>query len=265
MNMPRSTKPNSVRAHWWWLVLLLALIVAMWAAYAYIVSSMDHLDGWTERGTFGDMFGGLNTLFAGLAFAGLIYAIFLQSQELALQRLELEETRQELERTATAQELTTSILREQLTAQRAANDRESFLRLLSIMEETRRDREAIWEHVKMGVTWSQLNGSDRAKLDRVCRAFDTLGLFDRLNLVDQRLIDQFYSPPFVRLYEEFLREYVEYIRSSRERGPTHYWELVRFYERAKLVPMNHPALLGLEDWPKAPRDSTHNSFPAVNG
>jgi len=31
-----------------------------------------------ERGTFGDMFGGLNTVFAGFAFAGLIVAILMQ-------------------------------------------------------------------------------------------------------------------------------------------------------------------------------------------
>lgn len=38
-----------------------------------------------------------NTLFAGLAFAGLVYAILLQRAELALQRKELEQTRHELE------------------------------------------------------------------------------------------------------------------------------------------------------------------------
>jgi len=40
--------------------------------------------------TFGDMFGAVNTLFSGLAFAGLIYAILLQRSELELQRKELE-------------------------------------------------------------------------------------------------------------------------------------------------------------------------------
>jgi hypothetical protein len=45
---------------------------------------------------FGDMFGAVNSLFSGLAFACLIYTIFLQKNELGLQRKELEYTREEL-------------------------------------------------------------------------------------------------------------------------------------------------------------------------
>ncbi|WP_303181739.1 putative phage abortive infection protein [uncultured Butyricimonas sp.] len=50
----------------------------------------------TERGTFGDQFGAVNALFSGLAFAGLIYTILLQHEELGLQRQELADTREEL-------------------------------------------------------------------------------------------------------------------------------------------------------------------------
>lgn len=49
-----------------------------------------------EAGQFGDMFGGVNALFGGLAFAGVIFAILLQKRELQLQRKELEQTREEL-------------------------------------------------------------------------------------------------------------------------------------------------------------------------
>lgn len=49
-----------------------------------------------NRGTFGDMFGGLNALFSGFAFAGIIFTIYLQRQELSLQRTELTLTRVEL-------------------------------------------------------------------------------------------------------------------------------------------------------------------------
>lgn len=49
-----------------------------------------------ERGQFGDMFGAVNALFSGLAFAGLIITLILQRQELGLQREELEQTREEL-------------------------------------------------------------------------------------------------------------------------------------------------------------------------
>jgi len=56
-----------------------------------------------ERGTFGDMFGAVNSLFSGFAFAGVIYAIFLQRKELQLQRRELRLTRGEMEKSSTAQ------------------------------------------------------------------------------------------------------------------------------------------------------------------
>jgi hypothetical protein len=53
----------------------------------------------------GDIYNSLSALFSGLAFAGVIYAILLQRNELELQRKELRQTRKELERTAAAQEL----------------------------------------------------------------------------------------------------------------------------------------------------------------
>ena len=46
-------------------------------------------------GAFGDSFGPLTSLFSGLAFAGLIYTVLLQRQELKLQRIELEDSRKE--------------------------------------------------------------------------------------------------------------------------------------------------------------------------
>jgi hypothetical protein len=50
-----------------------------------------------KRGQFGDMFGSVNALFSGLAFAFLIYTIWLQREELKLQREELKLQREALE------------------------------------------------------------------------------------------------------------------------------------------------------------------------
>lgn len=50
-----------------------------------------------ETAQFGDMFGVVNALFSGLALGGVIYTIFLQKDELKLQRKELRETRKEFE------------------------------------------------------------------------------------------------------------------------------------------------------------------------
>lgn len=93
---------------------LLAVVLALWALYGIIVWAL--VPGMNQRGLFGDMFGGINSLFAGLAFAGIIYTIFLQRDELALQRIELELTRKELRRAATAQEKSQKALDEQVSA-----------------------------------------------------------------------------------------------------------------------------------------------------
>ena len=69
-------------------------VLALFLGYWWAVSRYIH--GAQDRALFGDMFGGLAALFSGLAFAGLIVAIVLQSRELGLQRDELEATRHEM-------------------------------------------------------------------------------------------------------------------------------------------------------------------------
>jgi uncharacterized protein (DUF3084 family) len=62
------------------------------------------------------MFGATNALFSALAFAGVLYTIHLQREELGLQRQELEQTRLELARTASAQEAAERNLAQQAAA-----------------------------------------------------------------------------------------------------------------------------------------------------
>ena len=94
--------------------ILASVVFAIWilsAIAVYFVSSK-----WEVRGQFGDMFGAINALFSGLAFAGLIYTIILQREELALQRKELVLTRDELKRSAEAQEEASKALNAQLNS-----------------------------------------------------------------------------------------------------------------------------------------------------
>ena len=79
-----------------WMIVF--IVLASW------IASWVLLRGDPERGTFGDMFGAINALYSGLAFAGVVYAIVLQRQELELQRQELALTREELAGTRSAQE-----------------------------------------------------------------------------------------------------------------------------------------------------------------
>lgn len=147
------TEATSWRSGLGW-VLLFLLVCAAWYVYPRVLavvfpSFIESTSQPTERGVFGDSFGALNALFAGLAFAGLICAIFLQRkelryqrEELQLQRKELCLTRQELQRSAEAQEKSVQALQkqvEQAKAEAKANEaqrwRTESLRLIQEWDE----------------------------------------------------------------------------------------------------------------------------------
>lgn len=69
------------------LLLLLSAVVVIWALYAALILLL--VSGMDNRGMSGDMFGGITALFSGLAFAGLIFTLFVQKKELQFQREEL--------------------------------------------------------------------------------------------------------------------------------------------------------------------------------
>ena len=93
----------------YWLIAMITVIFIFTAILMFF-----SFDNWSDRGSFGDMFGSINALFSGLALAGVIYAILLQRKELSLQRQELELTRKELEKSAEAQERSADLLFQQL-------------------------------------------------------------------------------------------------------------------------------------------------------
>jgi hypothetical protein len=69
-------------------------VVAIWSVVPLIGFLL--LPAWPERGQFGDIFGSVNALFSGLAFAGLFWALEMQREQLELQRNELILQREEL-------------------------------------------------------------------------------------------------------------------------------------------------------------------------
>lgn len=75
---------------WWILGILLGVLLLLGLNWWL-------LHGANDRGTFGDMFGGVNALFSGAAFSVLAHTLLLQRYELKLQREELAATRTELE------------------------------------------------------------------------------------------------------------------------------------------------------------------------
>ena len=73
----------------WSLFLKAALLVTgLWAASAMVLALT--VDDFSRSGTFGDSFGVLNTLFSGLAFAGIVMSIKMQNDEMREQRKELQ-------------------------------------------------------------------------------------------------------------------------------------------------------------------------------
>ena len=82
-----------------------------------------------ERGTFGDMFGAINTLFSGLAFAALVVTVLMQRDELKLQFEELEKSRKEFEKTASAQQNMLLLAQDEKNSREARERRAATLTL----------------------------------------------------------------------------------------------------------------------------------------
>lgn len=59
-------------------------VISLWiGCYFYVVSrafDIHDKDLWTERAQFGDMFGAVSALFSGLAFAGILFTIYLKGR-----------------------------------------------------------------------------------------------------------------------------------------------------------------------------------------
>jgi hypothetical protein len=94
------------------LMISFVVVFIVWAiSFAIILFAMNN---WNDRGNLGDSFGGINALFSGFAFAGIIYTILLQKKELTQQRQELVDTRIELKRSADAQERSERAFKKQI-------------------------------------------------------------------------------------------------------------------------------------------------------
>ncbi len=116
----KMTKKSNIS--WRIFVILAIVVVIIWGSFWYFLSNNP------DRGTFGDMFGSVNALFSGLAFAGVICAILLQMKELSLQRNELKLTRDELKGQKMQMELQNKTLLKQ-------NFENTFFQLLGLHQQ----------------------------------------------------------------------------------------------------------------------------------
>ena len=95
------------------LIVAVALVIVLWWSVGVLLPGSWLVSSSEERARFGDAFGAVNALFSGLAFAGLIWAILLQRQELEYQREELISTRGELAAQRAQMEVQNETLRRQ--------------------------------------------------------------------------------------------------------------------------------------------------------
>lgn len=151
-------------------VFVLAIPIVSSALMMYFFSN------WETRGQFGDMFGAVNTIFSGLAFAGLIYAITLQSEELELQRRELESTRHELARSASAQAKSEAALAAQARSLEHSNRLMAIGTMISACDSVILS----FEKLRSGVTQRDLEIVNKARgtkakmIDLLDKEFNTL-------------------------------------------------------------------------------------------
>ena len=77
---------------------LFLLVLIIWVAYASYMCGSSCFNDWSGKGQFGDMFGGLNALFSGFAFAGLLYTLILQRKSVEYQFNEISFTIKSIKR-----------------------------------------------------------------------------------------------------------------------------------------------------------------------
>lgn len=80
----------------YWPLMVSGIIILIVWILTFIVIRFSFSD-YEKMGQFGDLFGCVNALFSGLAFAGLIYTIYLQKNELYNTKKELEKTEEKQE------------------------------------------------------------------------------------------------------------------------------------------------------------------------
>ncbi len=85
--MPQNDKQNGTGLKAF--IISCIVVFATWILYPWLLSIF--VSNFENRGTAGDLFGGFTALFSALAFAGLIYTLLIQKEELSLQRKELSE------------------------------------------------------------------------------------------------------------------------------------------------------------------------------
>lgn len=197
-----------------------------------VVKGADGADLAAARGQFGDLYGSINALFSGLAFAGVLVALLLQRQELRLQREELRLQRKEvaanrveLARAARAQEESREALRRTIYAN-------AFKSAMDILQETRVRvaRRFVLQHLR-GVDIRQWDDNFRNYAETVCHTYDTVGIMIRHGMLPVEYIADSWGDSLRRTWQ-ILQPFVEHYRKQRE-TPEYWADYERLVQEAE--------------------------------
>lgn len=211
--MSASNDPGALSMRPFWLTIA-GVVLAWGLVWVFLLPVAD-------RGTIGDMFGVVNALFSGLAFAGIIFTVLLQSRELQLQRRELSLTRAELEGQ-----------RHQLEAQNETLRKESFehtffalLRLqndiLGAMDVRGPDGESVRGRDCFRIFCKRLRACYTDYADRHPEAAEA----ERINAAYLQFFDE--SQAELEHYFRSLYNTVKFVKSSAVQDQRFYTNLVR--------------------------------------
>ena len=128
---------------------LIIFTIAIWFLSA--IGIMFFLDDWSDRGTFGDLFGAVNALFSGLAFAGLLYSLIENRKQISSQQEELLISRKELLKARKIQEKTEKAIEAQVAQMRNTARLSGFNTLVNYFTNTINDSKTSPEEVESAI------------------------------------------------------------------------------------------------------------------
>ncbi len=162
---------------WIWIVVAIVGVLALWCLSWWLIS--EYIDP-KNQGTFGDMFGAVNALFSGLAFAGLIITLLYQREELKLQREELQETRKELKGQREEFE-------EQNKTMKRQRFENTFFNMLSLQQEIVANLSVEWKEREWYVSecqWKErvINNKGREVFEKIYEGINVISMNEKITI-----------------------------------------------------------------------------------
>ncbi len=228
------------------LIIGIILVTLVWIGSGFIIYFLFPNN---ERGLIGDMFGAINSLFSGLALFGIIISILIQQEELKLQRLELNKTRQEFktnritnilfEQIQNANRQIESLNVDFLRASYADVENISFVKLIAELE-----------------AFEKNNYDEKKLLNFVEEQFDlnievmelfNTKIYNYFKIFEQTLISSFldeddiwqfkslFRANLTELWVRYFRFYLDYIKLKRDKDEWQEWILDNYFEQISFV------------------------------